>query len=128
MQHGQKKQIEPFLQWNPSQKPSPRLIVKSPKISVYNKRSTSEALGASSQQDTLKKIKITPPSQIVDLEEEDPKGKTSMKMVEGETKNEEAGTGSMPQNEGSTKVFSNRKHIFGKTPGTFYQSKEDLMN
>jgi hypothetical protein len=57
-------------------------------MSVYNNKSNLEALGASSQQDTLKKIKITPPSQIVDLEEEDPKGKTSMKMVEGETKNE----------------------------------------
>ena len=46
-----------------------------------------------------------------------------MEMVEGETKNEEAGTGSMPQNEGRKKVLSRRKHIFGKTPGAVYQSK-----
>ena len=97
-------------------------------MSVYNKRSNSEALGASSQQDTLKKMKITSSSQIVDLEEEEPKEKTCMEMVEGVTKNEEAGTWNMPQTESSTKFFSNMKHIFSQTPGAFYQSKEDLMN
>jgi hypothetical protein len=44
------------------------------------------------------------------------------------TKNKEAGTGSMPQSEISSRVFSSKKHIFSKTPGEFYQSKEDLMN
>jgi hypothetical protein len=73
------------------------LIVKAPKMSVYNKRSNLEALGSSSQQDIPKKMKITPPSQVVDLEEEEPKEKMSMDMVEGETKNEEVGTGRMPQ-------------------------------
>ena len=65
-------------------------------MSVYNKRSSSEALGASSQQNILKKMKITPSSQIVDLEEEEPKLKMSMDMVESVTKNEEVGTGIMP--------------------------------
>jgi hypothetical protein len=128
LQHDQTKQTEPAPQQSPTQKPSPRLIVKAPKMSVYNKRSSSEALGASSQQDILKKMKITSSSQVVDLEEEEPKEKTCMEMVEGATKNEEAGTGSMPQSESSTKVFSSRKHIFSQTPGAVYQSKEDLMN
>jgi hypothetical protein len=82
-----KKQIEPAYQQSPAQKPSLRLVVKVPKMSVYNKRNSSEALGANSQQDTPKKMKITTPTQIVDLEEEEPKGKTCMEIVEGATKN-----------------------------------------
>jgi hypothetical protein len=97
-------------------------------MSVYNKRSSSEALGASSQQNILKKMKITPSSQIVDLEEEEPKEKMSIEMVESVTNHEEASTGSMPQSESSSRVFSNKKHVFGKTLGEVYQSKEDLMN
>ena len=61
-------------------------------MSVYNKRSSSEALAASSQQNTLKKMKITPSSQIVDLEEEEPKEKMSMEMVERRTESKEANT------------------------------------
>jgi hypothetical protein len=37
-------------------------------------------------------MKVTPSSQIIDLEEEEPKKKMSMEMVEGKTKNEEDGT------------------------------------
>jgi hypothetical protein len=92
LQHDQTKQIESTPQQNPTQKPSPRLVAKAPKMSVYNKRSSLEALGASSQQNILKKMKITPSSKVVDLEEEETKEKTSMEMVEGATKNEEAGT------------------------------------
>jgi hypothetical protein len=58
-------------------------------------------------------MKITSSSQVVDLEEEDPKGKTCMEMVEATTKNEETNTESRPQKESNTKVFSNRKYIFG---------------
>ena len=73
-------------------------------------------------------MKIKPSSQVVDLEEEEPKEKMSMEMVEGATKNEEIGTGSMPQSESRTRVFSSKKHIFSKIPRAVYQSKEDLMN
>jgi hypothetical protein len=128
LQHDHTKQTERSPQQSPVEKPSPRLVFKAPKMSVYNKRSSSEALGADSRQDTSKKMKITPPSQVVDLEEEDPKGKTCMEMVESATKNEEVGTGIVPQSESNTKVFSSKKHIFSKTPGAIYQSKEDLMN
>ena len=51
-----------------------------------------------------------------------------MEMVERVTKNEEAGTGSMPRSESSSRVLSSKKHVFGKTLGAVYQSKEDLMN
>jgi hypothetical protein len=61
-------------------------------VSVYNKRSISEALGASIKQNILKKMKVTLSVQIVDLEGEEPKEKMSMEMVESATKNEEAGT------------------------------------
>jgi hypothetical protein len=64
----------------------------------------------------------------VDLEEEEPKEKMSMDMVENATKNEEVGTRIMPQNESISRVFSSKKHIFSKTPRAVYQSKEDLMN
>jgi hypothetical protein len=52
------------------------LIIKAPKMSIFNKRISSEALGASSQQDTLKKMRATSPSSVIDLEEEEQKGKT----------------------------------------------------
>jgi hypothetical protein len=123
LQHDKKKQTKLSPQQNPMQKPSPRLFVKAPKMSVYNKRSSSEALGTSSQQDIPKKMKITSPSQVVDLEEEEPKEKMSMEMVEGATKNEEAGTGSMPQSERNKRVFSSKKNIFSKTPGNFINPK-----
>jgi hypothetical protein len=128
MQHDHIKPTESTPQQIQTQKASPRLIVKAPKLSVYNKRNISEALGANSQQDIPKKMKITPPSQVVDLEEEEPKEKTSMEMVEGATKNEEDGIGRMSQSKSSTRVFSIKEHIFSKTPSAVYQSKEDLMN
>ena len=34
----------------------------------------------------------------------------------------------MPQSGRSSIVFSNKKHVYGKTPRAVYQSKEDLMN
>jgi hypothetical protein len=58
-------------------------------MSIYNKRNSLEALGTSSQQDTLKRMKITSSSQVVDLEEEELIRKTCMEMVEATTKNEE---------------------------------------
>jgi hypothetical protein len=57
-------------------------------MSFYNKRSNSEALGTVGQKNVLKKVKITQSPQIVNLEEEDPKEKMSMDMVESITKNE----------------------------------------
>jgi N-acetylmuramoyl-L-alanine amidase CwlA len=70
MQHDLTKQTKITSHQNPTHKQSPRLIIKDPKLSVYNKRSSSEALGSSSQQEILKKMKITSSSQIVDMEEE----------------------------------------------------------
>jgi hypothetical protein len=69
--HDQANQTKITSQQSPTQKPSPRLIIKGPKMSILNKRSSSEALGASSQQDTLKKMRVTSPSPIIDLEEEE---------------------------------------------------------
>jgi hypothetical protein len=57
-------------------------------------------------------MKITSSSQTIDLEEEEPKGRICMEMVEGETKRKQVVTGSMPQSEINTKIFSRRKHIF----------------
>jgi hypothetical protein len=56
------QQIEYAPQYIQTQKTSPKLIIKAPKVSVYNKRSSSKALGASSHKNILKKMKITPPS------------------------------------------------------------------
>jgi hypothetical protein len=103
------------------------LIIKAPKLSIFNKRSSSEDLGASDQQDTLKKMRATSPFPIIDLEEEGQKGKMHMEMVDTKVQNEEINPKDKPQNEGSMKVFSSRKHIFGQTPGMVYQSKEDLL-
>jgi hypothetical protein len=73
-------------------------------------------------------MRATSPSPVIDLEEEENKGKTCMEMEETTIKNEETNTENKPQNEGSTKVFNSRKHIFGQTLGTIYQSQEDLLN
>jgi hypothetical protein len=72
------------------------MIIKSRKMSVYSKRSSSEALGTSGQQNVLKKIKTTRSPQIVNLEEEEPNKKMNMEMVERKTKNKEASTEIMP--------------------------------
>jgi hypothetical protein len=104
------------------------LVFKVPKTSVYTKISSSEALGTSEHQSVPKKIKITQSPWIVDLEEEEPKGKVSMDMVESGTSKEETGKISTPQSESSSRAFSSKKHIFDKTPGAIYQSKEDLAN
>ena len=89
------------------------LIIKAPKMSIFNKRISSESLGDSSQQDTLKKMRATSPYPVIELEEEEHKGKMCMEMVETTTQNEEINPENKPQNEGSMKVFSDRKHIFG---------------
>jgi hypothetical protein len=49
-----------------------------------------------------------------------------MDMVESGTSKEEAGKRRIPQSESISKAFSIKKHIFDKTPGATYQSKEDL--
>ena len=49
MLHDQEKHTKLTLQQILAQKPSPKLIIKDPKMSILNKRSSLEALGASSQ-------------------------------------------------------------------------------
>jgi hypothetical protein len=68
LQHDITKQTKPTSQQRKTHKPFPILIVKAPKFSIYNKRRSSEALGTSSHQDILKKMKITSSFQIVNLE------------------------------------------------------------
>jgi hypothetical protein len=62
----------------------------------------------------------------VDLEEEELKEQVNMDMVESGTINVEVEKGSKLQSEGSSRTFSSKKHIFEKTFGATYQSKEDL--
>jgi hypothetical protein len=128
LQPDQTQQIESSPQQIQTQKNSPRLIIKAPKMSVYNKRSISKALGASGQQNVPKKMKITQSPQIVNLEEEEPKEKMNMDMVESRTKNKEANIGNMPKGESNSRDFSSKKHVFNKAPGAVYQSKEDWAN
>jgi phage terminase small subunit len=71
-------------------------------------------------------MKITQSPQIVDLEEEEPKGQVNMDMVESGINNVEVGKGSKLQSEGNSRNFNNKKHIFDKAAGATYQSKEDL--
>ena len=59
-----------------------------PKVTIYTKRSSLEALGTSSQHIAPKKIKIKQSPQIEDLEEEEPKEQVSMDMVESWTNKE----------------------------------------
>jgi hypothetical protein len=72
-------------------------------------------------------MNITQSPQIVDLEEEEPKEQVNMDMVESGIINVEVGRGSKLQSEGNSRNFSSKKHIFDKTAGAAYQSKEDLV-
>jgi len=62
----------------------------------------------------------------VDLEEEEPKEQVNMDMVEIGTRTVWIEKGSKLQSEGISRTFSSKKHIFDKTSGVAYQSKEDL--
>jgi len=60
------------------------------------------------------------------MEEEDPKEQVSMDMVESGTNKEEYGKRSMLQSERISRDFSSKKHIFYKSLGSVFQSKEYL--
>jgi hypothetical protein len=62
----------------------------------------------------------------VDLEDEEPKEKVNMDMVESGIDNVEVGKGSKLQSEGSSRTFRNKMHIFDKEARAAYQSKEDF--
>jgi hypothetical protein len=120
--------VEETLQQTQMQQTPQKLIVKVPKISVYRKRSSLEALGTNSQQTAPKKTKITQSPQMVDLEEEEPKDQVNMDMLESGIRNVEVWKGIKLQSEGSSRTFSSKKHIFDKEAGETYQSKEHLAN
>ena len=65
-------------------------------------------------------MRVTSPSPIIALEEEEHKEKTCMEMVYTKIWNEEINPENKPQNEGSMKVFNNKKQVFGQTLGTVY--------
>jgi hypothetical protein len=82
--------------------------------SVYNKRSSSKSMGTSDQKTSPKKMKITQPPQIVDLEEEDPKEQVNLDMVESGTSTVDVENGSKLQSEAISRTFNSKKHIFDK--------------
>jgi hypothetical protein len=51
-----------FCQQSQTQQASQKLTIKVPKISVYSKRSSLEAMGISDQQTTPKKMKVSQPT------------------------------------------------------------------
>ena len=59
LQLAQTQKVEATLQQIQTKQTPQNMIVKVPKVSVYNKRSSSEALSTSSQQTAPKKMKIT---------------------------------------------------------------------
>jgi hypothetical protein len=126
LQPTQTQQVEETLQQSQTQQAPQKLIFKVPKVSVYNKRSSSEAMGTSDQQTAPKKMKITQSPQIVNLEEEEPREQVNLDMVESGTSTVEVEKERKLQSEGNSRTFSSKKHIFDKTSGAAYQSKEDL--
>ena len=59
LQPTQMQQVEATLKQSQTQQAPQRLIVKVPKMSVYSKRSSLEAMGTSDQQTAPKKMKIS---------------------------------------------------------------------
>jgi hypothetical protein len=101
-------------------------MIKVPKTSVYNKRSISEAMDIDDQQTVKKKMKVTQPTQIVDLEDEESRDQENLNMVESGTSTVEIEEGNKLQSEGSSRTFCSKKYLFDKTSGSAYQSREDL--
>jgi hypothetical protein len=126
LQPTQTQQMEATLQQTQTQKNPQKIIVKVPKVSLYSKRSSSEAMDLSDWETSPKKMKITQSPQIVDLEEEYPKEQVNMDMVESGTNTVEFEKRRKLQSEGSSRTLSNKKNIFDKTSRETYQSKEDL--
>jgi hypothetical protein len=73
LQPTQTQQMEENLQQNQTQQASQKLIVEVPKMSVYSKRSSLEAMVTSDKHTAPKTMNITQSPQIVDLEEEEPR-------------------------------------------------------
>jgi hypothetical protein len=118
--------MEAILQQIQTQQDPQKLIMKVPKISVYNKRISSEAMGINDQQTTPKKMKVTQLAQIVDLEEEEPRDQVNQDVVESGTSTVEVEKENKLQDEGSSRTFSRKKYIFDKTSESIYQCREDL--
>jgi hypothetical protein len=106
--------MEETLQQIQTQQAPHKMIIKVSKISVYNKRSSLEAMGISDQQTSPKKMKVTQPTQIVDLEEEEPRDQVNIFMVESGTSTIEVEKENKIQSEGSSRTFSSKKYIFDK--------------
>jgi hypothetical protein len=123
LQPTQTQQLEETLQQIQTQQVSPKLIVNIPKMSIYNKRISSDAMGTSDQHISPKKMNISQSPQIVNLEEEEPREQVNLDMVESGTSTVEVEKEIKLQSEGISRTFSNKKNIFDKTYGASYQSK-----
>jgi hypothetical protein len=71
-------------------------------------------------------MKVSKPTQIVDLEEEAAREQVNLDMVESGTNTVEVEKESKFQSEVGSRTFSSKKYIFDKTSEVVYQSKEDL--
>jgi hypothetical protein len=105
LQPTQMQQVEATLKQSQTQQAPQKLIFKVPKMSVYNKRSSSEAMGTSDQQTAPKKMKITQSPQIVNLEEEEPREQVNLDMVESGTSTVEVEKERKLQSEGKLQNF-----------------------
>ena len=70
-------------------------------------------------------MKVTQPTQIMDLEEEEPRDQIHLDMVESGITIEVEKENKI-QSEDRSRTFSNKKYIFDKKSESVYQSREDL--
>jgi len=110
----QTQQVEATLQQSQIKQTSQKLANKVPKISVYIKRRILEAMGISDQQNAPKKMKFPHPTHIVDLEEEEPREKVNLDMVESGNNTIEVKKERKIQSEGGSRTFISKKYIFDK--------------
>jgi hypothetical protein len=122
----QTQQVEATLQQSQTQQAPQKLIIKVPKISVYSKRSSSEAMGISDQQTSPKKMKVTQSNTDCGFRRGRVQRPSNLDMVESGTSTVEVEKESKLQSEGSSRTFSSKKYIFDKTSESVYQSREDL--
>jgi hypothetical protein len=71
-------------------------------------------------------MKVTQPSQILDLEDEESRDQANLNMVESGTSTVEIEEGNKLQSEGSSRTFCSKKYLFDKTSGLADHSREDL--
>jgi hypothetical protein len=103
--------VEAPVQKTQTQQSTPKVVVKVPKYSTRSKRIVSEAMDIDPEHTTRKKMKTFQTKKYVDLEDEGPKEKIGLDMVESGTSVIKSRADQL-ESEGSSGSFHSQKYYF----------------